>query len=138
VLPGGGLHAGELCAESDGIVVSLQHADGRRHAEIKAMVAYAGKERHGKKVQRIHPVSFGCTGTPDRMWRQGIAAAARMLWQASALPMPGASGLPPRSRFPCSQHLSMRQSAPGELGAVGVKVPANACGIYLGVPSSTL
>lgn len=76
VLPGEGLHAGELCVESDGTVVSLQHADGRRHAEIKAMVACAGKERHGKKVRRIHPVSFGCTGTPDRMWRQGIAAAA--------------------------------------------------------------
>lgn len=76
VLPGGGLHADELCVESDGTVVSLQHADGRRHAEMKAMVACAGKERHGKKVRRIHPVSFGCTGTPDRMWRQGIAAAA--------------------------------------------------------------
>ena len=48
------------------------------------MVAYAGKERHGKKVRRIHPVSFGCTGTPGRMWRQGMAAAASVYGLSAA------------------------------------------------------
>ena len=74
VVPEGRISSGTLCVESDGTVVALQHAGGRRHLEIKAMTAYRGKERHGRKNLRLDPVSFGCAGTPDELWRQGIAA----------------------------------------------------------------
>lgn len=74
VVPEGKLEAETLCVESDGTVVALQHADGKRHAEIKAMVAYRGKGRHGRKKARLDPVSFGCVGSAQEMWRQGIAA----------------------------------------------------------------
>lgn len=74
VVPEGRISSGILCVESDGTVIALQHASGRRHLEIKAMTAYRGKERHGRKNLRLDPVSFGCAGTPDELWRQGIAA----------------------------------------------------------------
>lgn len=74
VVPEGRIEAETLCVESDGTVVALQHADGKRHAEIRAMTAYRGKGRHGRKTQRLDPVSFGCVGTAEQMWRQGIAA----------------------------------------------------------------
>ena len=74
VVPEGRISSGTLCVEPDGTVVALQHAGGRRHLEIKAMTAYRGKERHGRKNLRLDPVSFGCAGTPDELWRQGIAA----------------------------------------------------------------
>ena len=74
VVPEGRISSGTLCVESDGTVIALQHAGGRRHLEMKAMTAYRGKERHGRKSLRLDPVSFGCAGTPDELWRQGIAA----------------------------------------------------------------
>lgn len=79
VVPPGREEAEELCVESDGTVVRLQHEGGERLCEIKGMVAYAGKGRAGrhgtaKKVVRVSPVSFGCVGTPREMWTEGIAA----------------------------------------------------------------
>lgn len=79
VAPAGTEVAGELCVESDGTVVRLQHEGGERLCEIKGMAAYAGKERAGargtaKKARRVSPVSFGCVGTPSEMWTEGIAA----------------------------------------------------------------
>lgn len=38
------------------------------------MTACRGRERHGRKSLGLDPVGFGCAGTPDEPWRQGIAA----------------------------------------------------------------
>ena len=74
VVPEGRTGSGTPCVESDGTVIALQHAGGRRHLEIKAMTACRGRERHGRKSLGLDPVGFGCAGTPDEPWRQGIAA----------------------------------------------------------------
>lgn len=79
VKPAGTAEAEELCVESDGTVVRLQHEGDDRLCEVKGMVAYAGKEHAGrdggaKKTRRVRPVSFGCVGTPREMWTEGIAA----------------------------------------------------------------
>ena len=79
VKPAGDVAAEELCIESDGTMVRLQHEGGAERCEVKAMVAYAGKRGGGKggragKAERVRPVSFGCVGTAREMWTQGVAA----------------------------------------------------------------
>lgn len=47
-------------------------------AEVKAVVAYAGKERGGKRVARVEPVRLGCVGeAPGDFWEQAVAQIGR-------------------------------------------------------------
>ena len=62
-----------VCIESDGTYVALQ-TGGK--AEIKALVAYAGKRERGRKRERVDPVRFGCVARPSAFWSQGMAAVA--------------------------------------------------------------
>ena len=63
----------EIFLESDGTYVSLQ--DGRK-AEVKAMVAYAGKTE-GNRKERVDACRFGCVGTKDEFWTQAFSAVAQ-------------------------------------------------------------
>ena len=76
VLPGGEAESAELLLEADGTWVRLQGArEGEpERVEVKALVAYAGKERSGGKVRRVGAVHHGCVASPDDFWTQGIAA----------------------------------------------------------------
>ena len=71
VLPEADAQYSEICLEADGTYVSLQ-SGGK--AEIKAMVAYAGKDEQNRRTERIRPVRFGCISSPKGFWTQGIAA----------------------------------------------------------------
>ena len=72
VLPEADADDEEICIEADGCWVPLQ--DGSR-AEVKALVAYAGKAGEGR-AERVRPVRFGCVGAPRAFWTQGVAATA--------------------------------------------------------------
>ena len=45
-----------------------------RRAEVKALVAYAGKAVAGAKTGRVNPVRHGCVASPGEFWREGVAA----------------------------------------------------------------
>ena len=62
-----------VCIESDGTYVALQ---GGGKAEIRALVAYAGKEERGGRSARVDPVRFGCVSSARTFWSQGMAAVA--------------------------------------------------------------
>lgn len=76
VLPGGAKESEELCMEADGTWFFAQKpAEGRpRRLEIKAVVAYAGKEKRGGKVRRAGAVRHAMVGTPDEFMPQAVAA----------------------------------------------------------------
>lgn len=58
VLPDGEQENDTLCLESDGIWFSVQNPpeNAPKRLEIKALVAYAGKEIHGRKTSHINTV----------------------------------------------------------------------------------
>ena len=65
----------EALVEADGTYVRMR--DGAT-AEVKAVVAYAGKERRGKKTARALPVRLGCVGeAPGDFWEQAVAQVGR-------------------------------------------------------------
>ena len=76
VLPGGEAESAELLVEADGTWIRLQGAaEGEpERVEVKALVAYAGKEARGGKTRRVGAVHHGCVASPDAFWTQGIAA----------------------------------------------------------------
>ena len=68
-----------LCVEADGTWINLQNVseDEPKRVEIKAFVAYAGKDSQDAKTARIQPIRHGCVGTPDEFWTQAVAAMAK-------------------------------------------------------------
>lgn len=67
--------AEEVLAEADGTYVRMR--DGST-AEVKAVVAYAGKEREGRRARRVAPVRLGCVGeAPGDFWEQAVAQVGR-------------------------------------------------------------
>lgn len=65
------LPAPELLVEADGTYVRMR--DGST-AEVKAVVAYAGKDGRGRKRERRTPVRHGCVGeAPGDFWEQAVA-----------------------------------------------------------------
>ena len=67
VAPGAGSAAEEVLVEADGTWVRMR--DGSM-SEVKAMVAYAGKEGGA----RVEPVRLGCVGeAPGDFWEQAVA-----------------------------------------------------------------
>lgn len=75
VLPGGSEEAPELCLGADGTWFSVQRpGDGPRRLEVKAVVAYAGKEERGGKVRRRGPVRHSLVGPASELMPQAVAA----------------------------------------------------------------
>lgn len=77
----------ELCMEADGTYFSVQGAaDGApRRLEVKAMVAYAGKELAGGKVRRRACAHHALVGTPEQLWSEGIASAVGRKYDLSRI-----------------------------------------------------
>ena len=116
VLPGGGRECESLCVEADGTWFSVQGPDRERAArcEVKAVVAYAGKEasRSGR-VSRdgvarhacVAPAGASCP-RPSRPWARPTTcrACTRCTWGATASPGAprSASGSPGRAPPPTS------------------------------------
>lgn len=67
----------ELCMEADGTYFRVQGApdDAPKRLEVKAMVAYAGKEVRGGKVRRRTCAHHALVGTPSELWSEGVASA---------------------------------------------------------------
>lgn len=76
VLPGGEHVAGHINVEADGTWVSLWRPEkgAPRRIEVKAVVAYDGKEQRGGKTRRTNVVRHACVGAPSDFWAQGVAA----------------------------------------------------------------
>lgn len=75
VAPEADSSAGEVLVEADGTYVRMR--DGST-AEVKAVVAYAGKERRGGRTLRRRPVRLGCVGeAPGDFWEQAVAQIGR-------------------------------------------------------------
>ena len=67
--------ASHVLVEADGTYVRMR--DGST-AEVKAVVAYAGKAEEGGKVMRDRPVRIGCVGeAPGAFWEQAVAQVGR-------------------------------------------------------------
>lgn len=67
--------AEEVLVEADGTYVRMR---GGSTAEVKAVVAYAGKERGGGRARRVEPVRLGCVGeAPGDFWEQAVAQMGR-------------------------------------------------------------
>ncbi len=67
----------EICLEADGTWISLQKTPPGKpcKAEIKALVAYGGKQCSDldRKVRRVQPIRHGCIADPQTFWTQGVA-----------------------------------------------------------------
>lgn len=79
VLPGGGGVADELCLEADGTWFSVQRpgAGEPKRLEVKAVVAYAGKEERGGRVRRVGVARHACVAAPGVFAREAVAAVGR-------------------------------------------------------------
>ena len=79
VLPDAECAREELCIEADGTYFRAQGlppgSPGR--LEVKAMVAYEGKELRGGKVRRRGCVHHALVGAPEELWSEGVAATGR-------------------------------------------------------------
>ena len=77
----------ELCMEADGTYFSVQGAadDAPKRVEVKAMVAYAGKEIGGGRIRRRGCVHHACVGAPSQLWSEGIACAVGKRYDLSAI-----------------------------------------------------
>lgn len=86
VVPAAERERAELLVEADGTFFSLQRpAEGEpRRVELKAMVAYEGKERRGRKSARVAPFHHALVGTAGELWSQGVAAMGSR-WDLSKL-----------------------------------------------------
>lgn len=67
----------ELCMEADGTCFCVQgkSGDAPKRLEVKAVVAYAGKELIGGKVRRRACAHHALVGTPSELWSEGVASA---------------------------------------------------------------
>lgn len=76
VLPGGEEACEALCVEADGTWFSLQGKDRESAArcEVKALVAYAGKEERGAKVSRSGCARHAAVAAPAQFLREAVAA----------------------------------------------------------------
>lgn len=76
VIPEGAEKCEELCAEADGTYFSTQRCPEGTPArlELKALVAYSGKETRGGKVARRGCVHHALVGSPAEIWTQGVCA----------------------------------------------------------------
>lgn len=72
--PEAGSRAGMLCVEADGTWPALQR-DPVDRAEVKAMVAYAGKEDlPGGRRRRVgEVVHYAAVSGPEAFWKRGVA-----------------------------------------------------------------
>ncbi len=68
-----------LCIEADGTYFSVQKPPegAPKRMEVKAIVAYEGKEAEGGKVRRRGNVHHGLVGHADEIWAQGIGAVGQ-------------------------------------------------------------
>lgn len=75
VLPDAECVKEELSVEADGTYFRVQRAPegAPRRIEVKAMVAYEGKEVRSGKARRRGCVHHALVGTPFELWSQGIA-----------------------------------------------------------------
>lgn len=73
VAPEADAEAAHVLVEADGTYVTVR--GGGPKAEVKAMVAYAGKETsEGGRTSRVGPVRLGCVGvSPGEFWREAVA-----------------------------------------------------------------
>lgn len=73
VAPEADTAAAHVLVEADGTYVTMR--GGGPKAEVKAMVAYAGKVgSEGGRVSRVDPVRLGCVGVaPGEFWREAVA-----------------------------------------------------------------
>lgn len=73
VAPEADTEAAHVLVEADGTYVTVR--GGGPKAEVKAMVAYAGKaESQGGRTSRVDPVRLGCVGVaPGEFWREAVA-----------------------------------------------------------------
>ena len=73
VAPEADTEAAHVLVEADGTYVTVR--GGGPKAEVKAMVAYAGKvESEGGRTRRVDPVRLGCVGVaPGEFWREAVA-----------------------------------------------------------------
>ncbi len=76
VLPDGAEVAPELCVEADGTWFSIQAAPEGfpKRAEVKAMVAYAGKSDESGRVRRRGCVHHALVGPAGELWPEAVAA----------------------------------------------------------------
>lgn len=76
VLPGGSEACAELCVEADGTWSDLQGKDREQAArcEVKAVVAYSGKEGRGAKVARVGCARHACVSGAGPFLREAVAA----------------------------------------------------------------
>lgn len=87
VVPDAECSRSDLCMEADGTFFSLQSA-GRgapRRLEVKAMVAYEGKEAASGKVRRRGCVHHALVGSATELWSEGIASAVGGRYDLSAI-----------------------------------------------------
>ena len=77
----------ELCMEADGTYFSVQGAPegAPRRLEVKAMVAYAGKELAGGRVARRGCAHHALVGTPEELWSEGVASAVGRKYDLSRI-----------------------------------------------------
>lgn len=75
VLPGGSEEVPELCPEADGTWFSVQKpAPGEPgRLEVKAVVAYAGKEERAGKVRRVGAARHAAVGAPGEFMPEAVA-----------------------------------------------------------------
>lgn len=75
-LPGGEEECAELLLEADGTWFSVQKpGEGEpRRLEVKAVVAYSGKEERGGRVRRAGAVRHAMVGSPAEFMPQAVAA----------------------------------------------------------------
>lgn len=71
LLPAASRESEELFVEADGVWVALQ-GDKRHNIEVKALVAYEGKQA-GERIGVVH---HACVGGPKRFWEEGVAHVA--------------------------------------------------------------
>lgn len=86
VLPGGSEECAELCVEADGTWFNLQGKDREEatRCEVKAVVAYSGKEERGAKSARVGCARHACVGAPGPFLREAVAAVG-LRYDLSAL-----------------------------------------------------
>lgn len=79
VIPQAKRECESINVEADGTYVRLQKVPegASKRAEIKAMVAYGGKEMRGRKVRRKGCVHHALIGTSDELWEEGVAAIGK-------------------------------------------------------------
>lgn len=79
VVPEAAGEAAELCMEADGTWFRAQGLPEGSPArlEVKALVAYEGKELRGGKVRRRGCVRHALVGAPSELWAEGVAAVGK-------------------------------------------------------------